>query len=288
MANVANKVDVYEMVTNRILEEIEKGICPWNKPWHGGMEGAISYVTRRPYSLLNQFLLGKDGEYLTFKQVQDLGGKVKKGAKSQFVVFFKQYPIVEKKMKDKGEMEEEVHYIPLLYHYNVFHIDDCEGIQSKMEEKAACALSPVEEAEKVVNNYYTRESCKLTIKLSDRAYYSPSLDEVVVPQLDQYNSAEEYYSTLFHETTHSTGAKKRLDRKLEEGYFGNDPYAKEELVAEIGAAFLVNKCGMDSEKAFKNSVAYLQSWGRRFKQDKKLFVSAAGKAEKAVRFILGE
>ena len=104
--------------------------------------------------------------------------------------------------------------------------------------------------------------------------------------MSQYDSAEEYYSTLFHETTHSSGASSRLDRKLDEGFFGNDPYAKEELVAELGSAFLSSKCGLDSKRAFKNSVAYLQSWAKRFKGDKKLFVSAACKAEKATRFIL--
>jgi antirestriction protein ArdC len=285
MANVANKVDVYELVTNRILEQMEKGICPWQKPWHGGLEGAISYTTGRPYSLLNQFLLGKEGEYLTFKQVQTLGGKVKKGAKAQMVVFFKQYPISEEVLNDKGEKETKTHFIPLLRYYMVFHIDDCEGIQSKLGDKPVCTLSPVESAEKVVNDYFSRESCKLNVKLSDKAYYCPSTDEVVVPQLDQYDSADEYYSTTLHEMTHSTGHSSRLNRDLG-NFFGSDPYAKEELIAEIGAAFLTNKCGLDSEKAFKNSVAYLQSWSKRFKQDKRLIVSAAGKAQKAVEFIL--
>jgi antirestriction protein ArdC len=144
----------------------------------------------------------------------------------------------------------------------------------------------VESAEKVVNDYFSRESCKLNVKLSDKAYYCPSTDEVVVPQLDQYDSADEYYSTTLHEMTHSTGHSSRLNRDLG-NFFGSDPYAKEELIAEIGAAFLTNKCGLDSEKAFKSSVAYIQSWSRRFKEDKRLIVSAATKAQKAVEFILG-
>ena len=89
MATTISKSDVYELVTNRIIEQMEQGVIPWQKPWHGAMDGAISYTTGKPYSLINQFLLGRDGEFLTFKQVQDLGGKVKKGAKSQMVVFFK-------------------------------------------------------------------------------------------------------------------------------------------------------------------------------------------------------
>lgn len=280
------RIDVYELVTNRIIEQMEKGIIPWHKPWHGGLEGAISYVTRKPYSLLNQFLLGKEGEYLTFNQVKNLGGMVKRGAKAQMVVFFKQFPIKEEEINEDGGKEIKTRFIPLLKHYMVFHIDDCEGIKSKMEEKPIVVASPIESAENVVKTYFSRETCKLNVKKSDRAYYSPSLDEVVVPMIEQYNSAEEYYSTLFHEMTHSTGAKKRLDRKLEEGIFGNDPYAKEELVAEIGSAFVSNKCGLDSDKAFKNSVAYIQAWCKRFKEDKKLIVSAAGRAQRATEYIL--
>ena len=103
MATNYSKSDVYELVTNRIIEQMDQGIIPWQKPWHGGMDGAISYTTGKPYSLINQFLLGRDGEFLTFKQVQDLGGKVKKGAKSNMVVFFKQYPIVETCTNEDGE-----------------------------------------------------------------------------------------------------------------------------------------------------------------------------------------
>lgn len=280
-----NKVDTYELVTNRILEQMEKGIVPWQKPW-GGASGAISYVTRKPYSLLNQFLLGKEGEYLTFNQVSNLGGKVKKGAKGSFVVFFKQYPIKEEVIDDNGEKKIETHIIPILKHYYVFHIDDCEGIESKCV-KGDDTLEVKEDAEGIINNYFNRESCTIEIKQSDGAFYSPSEDKVVCPSIKQFDEVEEYYSTIFHETTHSTGHTSRLDRKLNEGLFGNDPYAKEELVAEIGSAFLCSKCGLDSKKAFKNSVAYIQNWAKQLKSDKKLIVSAAGKAQKAVNFILG-
>lgn len=277
--------DTYQLVTDRILEQMEKGVCPWQKPWHGGLEGAISYVTRKPYSLINQFLLGKEGEYLTFNQIKNLGGKVKKGAKANFVVFFKQYPIKEEIINADGEKETKIKNIPLLKHYYVFHISDTEGINSKIAEKPLCPLSPVDSAEEVITNYFNRETCKLNIRLSDKAYYSPSTDEVVSPKIDQYDCVEEYYGTIFHEVTHSSGIESRCNRDMS-GFFGNDKYAKEELVAEIGSAFLVNKCGLDSDKAFKNSVAYLQSWSKRFKEDKKLIVSAATKAQKAVEFIL--
>lgn len=282
-------IDVYQKVTDRILEMMSQGIIPWNKPWHGGLDGAISYTTGKPYSLLNQLLLGREGEYLTFKQVEAAKGKVKKGAKSQMVVFFKQIAYKEYERNDKGEMEEVTKTVPVLRYYNVFHIEDCEGIQSKLPEKPVCTLSPIESAEKIVNTYYEREACTLHIQKSDRAFYAPALDSVTVPLLEQFDSEAEYYSTLFHETTHSTGHKSRLNRQeIQEGFFGNDPYAKEELVAELGAAFLCHTAGIDCEKATKNSAAYIQSWSKRFKEDKRLIVSAASRAEKAVRFILGE
>ena len=277
--------DIYESITNKILEQLSKGIIPWQRPWHGGLEGAKSYVTGKPYSLLNQLLLGREGCYLTWKQISDLGGTVKKGCKSNIVVFYKMTKTTETKMVD-GEVKEEEKLIPVLRYYTVFHEEDCEGIPMKGgKDEPKSVLSPVEEAEKVIAGYYGREACKLNIELSNRAFYSPSGDYVTVPSMEQYDIVEEYYSTLFHETTHSTGHSSRLNRDMT-GHFGSDSYSKEELVAELGAAFLVQKCGMDSAKAFKNSVAYIQSWSKKFKEDKKLIVSAASKAEKAVKFIL--
>lgn len=285
MANI----DVYQTVTNRILEMLDKGEIPWNKPWHGGLEGAISYSTGKPYSLLNQFLLGKEGEFLTFNQVKALGGKVKKGAKSYMVVFFKMFLSKEfKRTKDENgeeKMEEEEKRVPVLRYYYVFHIDDCEGIKSKLDKKPVCTLKPVEQAEKVISDYYDREDCTLEVKLSDRAYYSPIDDNVVIPQLDQYDSVEEYYSTAFHETVHSTGHSKRLNRDMS-GHFGTQDYSKEELVAEMGAAFLLNHCQLDNPKVTKNNAAYVQGWARKLRSDKKFIVSAASKAERAVKYIL--
>lgn len=285
MANI----DVYQTVTNRILEMLEKGEIPWNKPWHGGLEGAISYSTGRPYSLLNQFLLGKEGEFLTFNQVKAAGGKVRKGAKSHMVVFFKMFVSKEfERVKDEQgneKMEEKEKRVPVLRYYYVFHIDDCEGIKSKLGKKPVCTLQPVEQAEKVLSDYYEREECSLEVKLSDKAYYSPSKDEIVIPKLEQYDNAEEYYSTAFHETVHSTGHAKRLNRDME-GHFGTKDYSKEELVAEMGAAFLLNHCHLDTPKVTKNNAAYIQGWAKQLRSDKKFIVSAASKAEKAVKYII--
>ena len=282
--------NVYQMVTDSIIEQMEKGIIPWQKPWVGGTGVAISYTSRKAYSCLNQFLLGKPGEWLTWKQVYDRGGKVKKGAKAGFVVF---YQWVDKKEENPETHEIEDHSFPILKWYKVFHIDDTEGIDSKIEKvESNPEIKPVDEAEAIIKGYLEREP---NLKFfneneSSSAYYSPSKDEVVVPNIRQFAIVEEYYSTAFHELTHSTMHEKRCDRKNENkmAAFGSEDYSREELVAEIGSAMLCNKAGLDSEKAFKNSVGYIQSWLKALKNDSKMIVWAAGKAEKAAKYILNE
>ena len=287
--------NVYQMVTDRIIEQMGKGEIPWRKPWSWtSMDAygcAISYTSRRPYSLLNQFLLGKPGEWLTFKQVKELGGSVKKGAKSRFVVWYSQIQITE----TNKDGEEEIKKIPVLKYYNVFHIDDCEGIKSKIAtvEKPEIKAPEADEAsEKAILAYLERE---VTLKFqndkpSAEAYYSPSKDMVVVPMISQYKDNAEYYSTTFHELVHSTMKKSRCNRMdgNKASFFGDENYSREELVAEIGSAMLCNRMGVDTAKAFKNSVAYLQGWIKALQNDPKAIVWAAARAEKAARYILGE
>lgn len=145
--------NVYEMVTERVIAELEKGIVPWEKPWaSGNPSGAFNRISKKPYSLLNQILLGKDGEWMTFKQVQDLGGHVKKGEKSSFVVFWKIQ--VKQEENENGELEER--HIPLLRYYNVFHISQTEGIEPLHKEDLK-EVEPIEAAEKVLHDYIDRE-----------------------------------------------------------------------------------------------------------------------------------
>lgn len=281
--------DIYQAVTDRIIATMEKGIIPWRKPWTGTADGAVRYASGKPYSLLNQFLLERPGEWLTWNEIKAQGGTVKKGAKAGMVVFFKQLPIKDRK---EDEDEEKVRRIPFLRYYNVFHIDDCEGVKSRIESrKRTWTNTPIERAEEVVAAYATAEPHLqiVTNEASNRAYYSPSRDRVVVPTIAQYEAVEEYYSTLFHELTHSTGIKSRCDRGLEEhAAFGSAVYSREELVAEMGSAMVCNAIGISTEKAFRNSVAYLQSWIDALKSDKRMIVWAAGRAEKAVRYMFGE
>lgn len=287
--------DVYQIVTDRIVSQLEQGVIPWRMPWSGGFNGAVSYTTGRPYSFLNQMLLGESGEYLTFNQVKALGGNVKKGAKSRLVVFYK--PLVLKSKEadgsalSDGKAEEHQRIIPMLRYYHVFHIKDTEGIESKLEQQEGRHHDPIAEADRAANEYVSRNApLKLIITSSDKAFYSPSEDSVTVPELDQYDVKEEFYSTLFHELTHSTMTKGRCDRKQPEGFsfFGSHEYSKEELVAEMGAAMSLKRLGIDCDKAFKNSVGYIQSWLRKLRNDKKFVVWAAGKAEQAVKYMFND
>lgn len=291
------------MVTDRIINQLQNGIIPWHKPWSGAClaeGGAINYVSRKPYSMLNQLLLGKEGEWLTFKQVKDFGGSIRKGAKAGMVVFFARVKY-EKTTKEDGEGNEQPvikvkeYLAPILRYYNVFHIDDTTGIKSKIkkEEASEPSIQPIEAAEAIINDYMARETA-LTFRndrLTDRAYYSPSTDTVNVPMLSQYQIPEEYYSTTFHELVHSTKAKSRCDRDSEQhgiAAFGNEDYSREELVAEIGSAMLCNNIGINCDKAFTNSVAYIQGWLSHLQNDNHAIVWASSRAEKAARYIIGQ
>ena len=277
-------LDIYAQITDRIIAALEQGVIPWHKPWVGGNSGCISYSTGRPYSLLNHLLLGgQSGEYITFKQATLAGGHVRKGEKSKFVVFWKSY---EKIDEESGEVTQHFY----LRYYNVFHLSQVEGVSPRwaVSVRPASDLQPDAAADAIIQNYKERSGITLRITESDRAYYQPSTDTVVVPQLSQYQKQEEYYSTLFHELTHSTGHSSRLNRITDIAAFGDNEYSREELCAEIGSAFLVNHCGLESEASFRNSAGYIQGWLKALKDDKRLIVSAAGAAEKAVNLILGK
>jgi antirestriction protein ArdC len=277
--------DIYEIITDRILDQLEKGTIPWHKPWTGGLDRAYNYVSNKAYSVLNQMLLKHADAYLSFKQIQDLGGKIKKGAKSEIVTFWKIIPIKEKD-KDGNEVTRR---IPILRYYNVFWIGDTEGIERKEVERVA--HDPVEEAENIINLYMNSENHPRLEreKTSNRAYYRPSTDTVVVPEIGQFHNVEEYYSVLFHELTHSTGAESRLNRiKAGQVHFGSESYSKEELVAEIGAATLTNIAGLETEKSFNNSADYIKGWSSALKENKRMIVEASSKAGKAVNYILGK
>lgn len=226
---------VYEMVTDRIIAQLEQGIIPWEKPWSGIRSGAYNRISKKPYSLINQMMLKYDGEYASFKQWQQLGGHVRKGEKSEIVVFWKITPVEEK--QDDGTIIKNS--IPLLRYYNVFHISQVEGVEPLTKDELK-DIEPIEAAENILRDYITRENIRLEHAAGDRAYYSPNRDMIHLPLMEQFRDASEYYSTAFHEATHSTMKESRCnrmeDRKGKLVAFGSNEYSKEELVAEIGSA----------------------------------------------------
>ncbi len=272
-------MDIYKEVSDRIIAQLENGVIPWQKPWIA-CGNAISHTTGKPYSLLNQMLLGRPGEYLTFAQAQKEGGKVKKGEKSSMVVFWK---FIEQEDEETHEKKQ----VPFLRYFNVFHIDQCEGLKAKHQKELPNTANADEAADTIIHDYCERSGVKLQHQEGDRAFYRPSTDSITLPLLAQFAETAEYYSTAFHELTHSTGHASRLNRLEKTAFFGSEAYSKEELIAEIGAATLVNAAGLETSSSFRNSAAYVQNWLKVLKDDKRFIVSAAGKAEKAVNMILG-
>ncbi len=279
-------INVYELVTNRIIEQLENNIIPWEKPWSGTIDGAFNRVSKKPYSILNQMLLKYNGEYATFKQWQELGGHIRKAEKSEIIVFWKMYPIKEK--QDDGT--EIIKTIPLLKYINVFHISQVDGVEP-LKQKVTHDIEPIEKAEKILNDYWNRENITIEHVKGDKAFYSPMFDKIQLPLFEQFKQSEEYYSTAFHESVHSTMKTSRCnrqeDRKGKVVSFGSEEYSKEELVAEVGSAQLMNIVGIEITKSFRNSTAYIQSWLKVLRNDNKFIVSASSKAEKAVNYILG-
>lgn len=278
--------NIYQMVTDRIIEQLENNIIPWEKPWTGTHTGAFNRISKRPYSILNQMLLKHDSEYATFKQWTELGGHIKKGEKSEIVVFWKMQDIeVEQKDGTKA-----VKQIPLLRYYNVFHISQVEGV-APLEADKFIEHEPIEEAENVLHGYLDREGIELKHVIGNEAFYSPMSDYIQLPMMEQFTRIEEYYSTAFHESVHSTMKETRCNRQEERKgklvAFGSEEYSKEELVAEIGSASIMNLLGLETTHSFRNSAGYIQSWIRVLKNDCKFIVSASSKAEKAVDYIMG-
>ncbi|MGX5188165.1 ArdC family protein [Streptomyces avermitilis] len=269
---------IYEMVTERIIQMLKAGVIPWRKPWVNN--AAVNWVTQKPYRGINTMLLDP-GEYATFNQITQAGGRVNKGAKSSIIVFWKW---IDEKDKETGEPTGET--IPMLRYYNVFEINtQCTGLESK-RKFVEIEHNPIEEAEQLVKGFVGGPKL---IYNPGRAAYFPNTDIVSVPEKNDFPILEEYYSTLFHELVHSTGHPKRLNRPGVANFdkFGSEQYSKEELIAEMGAAMLCAMVGIENT-TLDNSASYIASWLKKLKDDPKLVVQAAGQAQKAVDMIAGE
>lgn len=276
-------MNVYEIVTQKVLDKIDQGTIPWRKPW-GTYGRQRNYVTRRPYSGMNQFLLNtteyQSPFWLTYHQAKKLGGVIKKDqlGKSEIAVFWK---ILESRHKNVRTGADEVNTIPLLRFYKIFNTEQT-TLNVELKEATLLQHTPIERCEQIIDGY--EDAPPIRYK-GERACYIPSLDMIHMPKMELFGKVEEYYSTLFHELGHSTGHEQRLNRGGLNGSFGSDPYAKEELIAEMTAAFL---CGHAYIDVLDNSAAYIDGWRKRLSEDKNLVIQAAAQAQKAANYILGK
>ena len=280
------KADVYEIVTNQIIEMLQQGTVPWRKPWTtGGPELAPrNLISNKPYTGINIFLLGTMSHYdspywLTYKQATERGGTVRKGEKSSICVFWKKY-----EKEDPQELNGKKE-IRVLRYYRVFNVEQCEGITApEMPKPDTFNSNPIEAAEAIQLAMPNRPVVQYG---GNSAFYRPSTDSVFVPERNRFEKPEEFYSTLFHELAHSTGHESRLNRPgiTEPHRFGSANYSKEELIAEMTAAFLCAHCSIETA-TLENSAAYIQGWINALKGDHRLAITAASAAQKAANYIL--
>lgn len=295
-----SRESVYQSVNDRIVAVLEAGgLAPWTRPWKLSGGYPTSLRSGKRYRGINVLLLMMEGyddpRWGTYKAIGEAGGQVRKGEHATRIVLWK--PV-----KKKDADGEETGYM-LLRDYAVFNAKQADGLpELPVEEERE--FTPIEAADAIVRGYVWAEGSTSAISGHtdvsrinqavgpmvkhgyDRAAYSLLDDTVLMPKPEQFVSDEAYYTTLFHELTHSTGSQKRLKR-IESALFGSDPYAKEELVAEIGASFLGGIAGFDTAGG-DESAAYLGGWLERIKGDPKLIVQAAAQAQKAADLILGD
>lgn len=283
------KRDIYQEITDKVIELLDRGVVPWKRPIKGSGKSWFpkNHSTGKDYRGFNIFWLdmvrysvGYDQpQWLTFKQCQAMGGQVRKGEKSTFVTFFKFY---EKEDKETGDVTR----LPCLRTYNVFNVEQCDGLEYETDDEAELIqFDPIEKADQIIAGYQNGPEI---IHVGRQASYSPSRDQIKIAKPERFASVPEFYSTLFHELAHSTGHEKRLNRSdlKDDAVFGSSEYAKEELTGELCAAFLSAHAGI-SDATIENSAAYLDGWIKRLKSDKRLLVQAGGQAQRAADHILG-
>jgi antirestriction protein ArdC len=283
-----NTDTTYQIVTDRILERLQAGVIPWKHYTNLRSEESAprNIVSGKPYHGVNYFLLSMMGHrspwWLTFKQAKDLGGFVRKGEHSMPITYWN---FVEAEDRETGKPKS----IPFLKHFNVFNSEQVDGIDAKIPDlPAPRETKPNEEAQAIVANMPNRPG--ITYGAFPIACYSPSEDTVKMTKAELCVSDERFNEVLLHELVHSTGHSSRLNREKEMGgwhAFGSKEYSREELVAEMGAAFLCSFCGI-IQATIDDSASYIDGWVKHLKGDAKLVVQAAGKAEKAAKYILNQ
>jgi antirestriction protein ArdC len=304
-------MDIYLEITGRIIDQLEKGNIPWRRPWTAQLDWPKNFSTGKEYSGLNTILMSISGftspYWLGFKQCEQLGGKIIKGSKATKIIKWnivrldaeRNHIRFDQKRKQHKAVNKDgklLYWLPdhdlhLTHKFmrpmclNVFNAEQITGID--FPQPKTRQINTMEAAEKIIDNMPQKPPITFA---GARAAYRPGLDSVIMPPRNSFKTTEGYYSTLFHELIHSTGHNSRLNRKTitsaNQG-FGSADYAKEELVAELGASFLCGKVAIE-EYVIENASAYIANWLKALKDDKRLIVNAAAQAEKAAKFITNE
>ena len=269
----------------RIIAELEAGAAPWVKPWSAtaGQNVPQNAVTNRPYSGCNVILLWlarsrgwSTPRFLTFKQAIEAGGNVRKGEHGTKVYFVKQLQI-----KD-GDGEDDTRLVPMLREYTVFNVDQCENLPDRVKAGKPMRVRNPDTRDALADEFLRSTGADIR-EGQGEAYYVPSHDFISMPAFEAFKGADHFYNVAFHELTHWTGHKSRLDRDLK-NRFGSRDYAAEELVAELGAAFLCAEFGFDGDV---RNAGYIATWIELLRADKRAFFTACSKASKAADYLRG-
>jgi antirestriction protein ArdC len=281
------KRDPYAEVTARIVAELAAGAAPWVKPWSAtpGANTPCNAVTNRPYSGCNVVLLWmaqaagyRTPRFLTFQQALELGGHVRKGERGTKVHFVKQLQVRD----DGADGDAATRLFPMMREYTVFNIDQCEGLPDSVTMGKPMRVRNPDTRDALADEFLRSTGADVR-EGHGEAYYVPSQDFISMPAFESFEGADRFYGIAFHELTHWTGHKSRLDRDLK-NRFGSRSYAAEELIAELGAALLCAEFGFDRDLQHPG---YIANWIDLLKADKRAFFTACSQASKAADYLRG-
>lgn len=284
MAKNSKKIDMYEEITNKIIEGLEQGIVPWERPWTGSRYySPTSAASGKSYGGLNNMYLSmisqmqgyKSNQWVTYNQAIKLGGKVREHEKGVRITYYKSLRITDKDAVQTDNDEISTKVIPMLKYFTVFNLDQCDGLDKLINKEFEDQTTNVIPANELAEELVASTNASISFDGGNRAFYRPATDSIHMPARESFKSERHYYATLLHELTHWTGHKSRMNR--------DDGYAFEELVAEIGASFLCNYVGYEYDA---QHTSYIDSWLKALRSDKKFIFRASAKAQKATEHVL--
>jgi antirestriction protein ArdC len=290
--SAGERTDAYQQVTDKIIAQLEAGTVPWRKPWvAGGWPSSMS--TGKRYAGVNVMLLGftdwPSKWWGTYRQIQELGGQVRKGEQSSLVTFYKDLVRTDPDRTDPETGEPATSHIPMLRTFRVFNACQADGLPGKFMPPERPEIELNATAEQTIGAYLaTGTAARLVHDVHGQAHYRPADDTIHIPPASEHTSAGRYYSTLLHELAHSTGAASRLARPAvcESGKYAGHARGLEELTAELGAAFMCGEVGAATGGTEQESAAYIASWLEAIRDDKRLVVRAASAAQKAADLVM--